>query len=82
MWDEGLGKELAWDNVNYHGKGLGFIVSHHQSLKTEHKETPAEKFIRNEGPKFFAKVTANFVSEFPIRAHITNDGIATGLESF
>ncbi len=38
-WDEDLAKVLAWDNVNYHGKGLGFIVSHHQSLKATHRET-------------------------------------------
>lgn len=38
-WDEFLTKELAWDNVNYHGKGLGFITSHHQSLKIKHQES-------------------------------------------
>jgi hypothetical protein len=38
-WDEALAKALAWDNVNYHGKGLGFIVSHHQSLHSTQQET-------------------------------------------
>lgn len=32
-WDEDLAHNLAWDNVNYHGKGLGVVVSNHQSWR-------------------------------------------------
>jgi len=30
---------LAWDNVSYHSKSLGYVVANHQSLKTNRKET-------------------------------------------
>ncbi|MCF8060402.1 MAG: FAD-dependent oxidoreductase [Bacteriovoracaceae bacterium] len=32
-WDEDIAETLAWDNVNYHGEGLGIIVASHQSLR-------------------------------------------------
>ena len=31
-WDEDLDNNLAWDNVNFHGKGLGVVSSNHQKL--------------------------------------------------
>lgn len=30
---------LSWDNVNYNGKSLGYVVATHQSLKTNREET-------------------------------------------
>lgn len=33
-WDREIEKHLAWDNVNFHGKGLGFVISNHQKLAT------------------------------------------------
>ncbi|MCR9206091.1 MAG: hypothetical protein NXH75_16020, partial [Halobacteriovoraceae bacterium] len=33
-----LAHNLAWDNVNYHGKGLGIVVNHHQSLRRGQEE--------------------------------------------
>ncbi len=32
-WDEKTARNLAWDNVNYHGKGVGFVSANHQNLK-------------------------------------------------
>lgn len=29
--------DFAWDNVNYHGKSLGYILSEHQGLRTDNK---------------------------------------------
>lgn len=37
-WDEDIHNKFAWDNVNYKGVGLGFIVAKHQSLETMPKE--------------------------------------------
>lgn len=37
-WDEDISTKFAWDNVNYKGEGLGFIVSKHQSLETNPHE--------------------------------------------
>ncbi len=37
-WDERLAEALAWDNVNYHGRGLGFVVAGHQSLRRSMEE--------------------------------------------
>ena len=35
----GLGEDLAWDNVSFYSKSLGYIVSTHQNLKTLRSET-------------------------------------------
>lgn len=37
-WDESLDNSLAWDNVNYHGKGLGIVSSNHQKLNINLQE--------------------------------------------
>lgn len=37
-WDQEIDQSLAWDNVNYHGKGLGFVLSNHQKLSTVEHE--------------------------------------------
>lgn len=37
-WDKELDHALAWDNVNYHGKGIGFVVANHQRLNTSLQE--------------------------------------------
>lgn len=37
-WDEYLEKSLAWDNVNYHGQGIGFVSANHQLLASHKKE--------------------------------------------
>lgn len=33
-WDREIENALAWDNVNYHGHGIGFVVANHQKLNT------------------------------------------------
>jgi hypothetical protein len=37
-WDEEIEASLAWDNVNFHGKGVGFVSANHQNLK-RHKDS-------------------------------------------
>lgn len=37
-WDSDLENLLAWDNVNYHGKGIGFVIANHQKLNISHRE--------------------------------------------
>lgn len=36
---EGVGADLAWDNVSFYSKSLGYIVSTHQNLKTMRSDT-------------------------------------------
>ena len=36
---EGAGEDLAWDNVSYYSKSLGYIVSTHQTLETLRQKT-------------------------------------------
>lgn len=36
---QGAGEDLAWDNVSYYSKSLGYIVSTHQNLNTLKQET-------------------------------------------
>ncbi len=35
----GRGGPLAWDNVNFYGKSLGYVVSNHQDLSTQRLKT-------------------------------------------
>lgn len=37
-WDSSIEKNLAWDSVNYHGKGLGVISANQQKLNSQHNE--------------------------------------------
>lgn len=64
-WDSKLEKKLAWDNVNFHGKGLGVISANQQKLNMHLKENiltyywPITHLTPTEARKFALKRTHN-----------------------
>lgn len=62
-WDQTIEKDLAWDNVNYHGKGLGVVSSNQQKLYSHMNENiltyywPLTHLSPKEARKFAIKRT-------------------------
>lgn len=50
---------LAWDNVSYYSKSLGYIVANHQDLKQNRKETVLTYYLPlDDGPPLRERISA------------------------